>query len=53
MDAVTQFLNSIPGFQGSMQTLNRNNLAVLQANGMGDAWWIPGFIAEQQAAGWL
>ena len=53
MDPVTQALNSIPGFQGSVTQLNRTNLETLRANGYGDAWWIPDFIRDMTAAGWL
>lgn len=53
MDPVTQLLNSIPGFQGSMQNMNRETLATLQNNGYGDVWWLPDFITQQTAAGWL
>lgn len=53
MDPITQFMLSIPGLSGSMQQMNRRALDTLEANGQGNQPWIPDFIAQQQALGWL
>lgn len=53
MDPVAQFLNSIPGFQGSMQNMNRISMANIEKFGPDGVWWLPEFISQQEAMGWL
>ena len=53
MDPAAQFLNSIPGFQGSMQKMNRISMANFEKFGTEDVGWLPEFIAQQEAMGWL
>jgi len=53
MDPIAQFLNSIPGFQGSMQNMNRISMANFEKFGAEGVSWLPEFIAQQGAMGWL
>lgn len=50
MHPVVQLLNAIPGFQGSVQNYTRDSLPKLIAGGH---TWVPDFIREMTAAGWL
>ena len=53
MDPTAQFLISIPGFQGSMQNMNHISMANFEKFGADGAWWLPEFISQQEAMGWL
>jgi len=54
MDPFAQMLNdSIPGFQGSMQDINRNTLNMLRNSGPEGIGLIPEFIRQQTAMGWI
>lgn len=53
MDPILQFLNSIPGFQGSVQNFNRDNFARIHANGFGNEPWVEEYIRTLTDAGWL
>ncbi|MGF0131136.1 hypothetical protein ACQREA_14460 [Dietzia cinnamea] len=48
-----QFLNSIPGFLGSVQNFSRDQFARLEANGMADQPWVADGIRTLTDAGWL
>ncbi|WP_348542295.1 hypothetical protein [Dietzia kunjamensis] len=54
MDPFAQMLNdSIPGFQGSMQDINRNTLNMLRNSGPEGVGLIPEFIRQQTVMGWI